>query len=266
MMVARFSRSLQQLVEPAPTHPDCSPPAGPCDPLSPPPCSGCVPRVRSRIKHLHNTLLSTRTAGLTTFPLALARTDSPLPCTHKHAHPPAVVCKAAAHQPASPQAAAAAAAPAGGAKLTAASPSGTAQDYAQFAAAARSGANVVPLVQRLFSDQLTPVMAYRCLVKEDDQSAPSFLFESVVNGDQQGRYSFVGGLPAMEVVATQNRVVVMDHEKGTKKVSVEADPMLVSTDMCIHMCLYVHVCVRARMSVMDHQGVRGGGPHAGECV
>jgi hypothetical protein len=29
--------------------------------------------------------------------------------------------------------------------------------------------------------------AHRCLVRESDQSAPSFLFESVVNGDQQGR-------------------------------------------------------------------------------
>lgn len=68
-----------------------------------------------------------------------------------------------------------------------AGPSGSDQDFANFATAARSGANIVPLVQRLFSDQLTPVLAYRCLVKEDDQEAPSFLFESVVNGDQQGR-------------------------------------------------------------------------------
>ena len=29
------------------------------------------------------------------------------------------------------------------------------------------------------------VLAYRCLVKEDDREAPSFLFESVVNGTQQ---------------------------------------------------------------------------------
>jgi anthranilate/para-aminobenzoate synthase component I len=35
--------------------------------------------------------------------------------------------------------------------------------------------------------------------QEDDFGAPSFLFESVVNGDQQGRYSFVGAMPALEV-------------------------------------------------------------------
>lgn len=56
---------------------------------------------------------------------------------------------------------------------------------AAFREAARSGANLVPLFQRILSDHLTPVLAYRCLVKEDQRSAPSFLFESVVNGDQQ---------------------------------------------------------------------------------
>lgn len=39
----------------------------------------------------------------------------------------------------------------------------------------------------------------RCLVRDGDTEAPSFLFESVVNGDQQGRYSFVGAMPAKEV-------------------------------------------------------------------
>lgn len=37
---------------------------------------------------------------------------------------------------------------------------------------------MIPLYQCIFSDQLTPVLAYRCLVKEDDRDAPSFLFES----------------------------------------------------------------------------------------
>jgi len=42
--------------------------------------------------------------------------------------------------------------------------------------------NLVPLRHTIFSDHLTPVLAYRCLVKEDDQEAPSFLFESVEPG------------------------------------------------------------------------------------
>lgn len=42
--------------------------------------------------------------------------------------------------------------------------------------------NVIPLYRTIFSDHLTPVLAYRCLVKEDDRDAPSFLFESVEPG------------------------------------------------------------------------------------
>lgn len=47
------------------------------------------------------------------------------------------------------------------------------------------------------------------------------------------RYSFVGAMPAMEVVATQGRVVVMDHEKGTREVQENVtDPMQVGVGMC----------------------------------
>lgn len=51
----------------------------------------------------------------------------------------------------------------------------------KFAEAAKQG-NLIPLYQFIFSDHLTPVLAYRCLVKEDDREAPSFLFESVEPG------------------------------------------------------------------------------------
>ena len=78
------------------------------------------------------------------------------------------------------------------------------------------------------SDQLTPVMAYNCLIDVDDRDAPSFLLESVVNGERQARYSFVGAQPLLEVVVHQNRVVVLDHSKGTRTVTEEEDPMEVS--------------------------------------
>ncbi len=78
------------------------------------------------------------------------------------------------------------------------------------------GANVVPVYERIFSDQITPVTAYRCLVSENDVEAPSFLLESVVNGDQQGRYSFVGAMPSMELLATRNKVTVLDHVNGER--------------------------------------------------
>ena len=41
------------------------------------------------------------------------------------------------------------------------------------------------------------------------------------------RYSFLGAMPAMEIIACQNQVTVLDHVKGTRKITTEADPMLV---------------------------------------
>jgi len=81
------------------------------------------------------------------------------------------------------------------------------------------------MYRRIFSDQLTPVLAYRCLVKENDVNAPSFLLESVVNGDQTGRYSFLGAMPALEVIAKGNKVTVLDHLHGARTVTNEPDPM-----------------------------------------
>lgn len=52
---------------------------------------------------------------------------------------------------------------------------------AKFKEAAKHG-NLIPLYRPMFCDHLTPVLAYRCLVKEDDRDAPSFLFESVEPG------------------------------------------------------------------------------------
>lgn len=93
---------------------------------------------------------------------------------------------------------------------------GTDEQFIRFKAAASRG-NLVPVYERLMADQLTPVLAYRCLVKEDDRDAPSFLFESVVNGSQQGRYSFVGAHPTVEVVAHGCHVHVLDHRLGTRQ-------------------------------------------------
>jgi hypothetical protein len=59
-------------------------------------------------------------------------------------------------------------------------------EFAAFSAAAGS-ATLIPLYKRIFSDHLTPVLAYRCLVKQDDREAPSFLLESVVNGNTSVR-------------------------------------------------------------------------------
>lgn len=54
---------------------------------------------------------------------------------------------------------------------------------AEFIEASKDG-NLVPLSRCIFGDQLDPVLAYRCLVKENDWDAPSFLFESVESNAQ----------------------------------------------------------------------------------
>ena len=63
----------------------------------------------------------------------------------------------------------------------------------------------IPIVTRLLSDQLTPVLAYRRLVAADEREAPSFLFESVEGGERQGRYSILGAHPVITVTATRSR-------------------------------------------------------------
>ncbi|KAM0941444.1 putative anthranilate synthase [Dioscorea sansibarensis] len=103
------------------------------------------------------------------------------------------------------------------------------EEMAKFKEAAKTG-NLVPLHHCIFCDHLTPVLAYRCLVKEDDREAPSFLFESVEQasrGTNVGRYSVVGAQPAMEIVAKENTVVIMDHEEGKMSEEFVEDPMQV---------------------------------------
>ena len=102
--------------------------------------------------------------------------------------------------------------------------------------------NLIPLVRRLMSDQLTPVLAYRRLVKPDDRTAPSFLLESVESGGTVGRYSFLAARPALEVVARGRAVTVIDHRgeeggrgggggggggPGVSSTTTEEDPLAV---------------------------------------
>jgi anthranilate/para-aminobenzoate synthase component I len=118
----------------------------------------------------------------------------------------------------------------------------------------------VPVFERIFSDQLTPVLAYRCLVQEADLQSPSFLLESVVNGNQQGRYSYVGAMPAMEIIATKTEVTVLDHIHGTRSVSVEEDPMEVLPPTLLTTAPACHTCARLTRC---HESRRH--PHCSRC-
>jgi len=105
------------------------------------------------------------------------------------------------------------------------------KEFERFKSSASQG-NLIPVFERIMADQLTPVLAYRCLVREDDRDTPSFLFESVVNGTQQGRYSFVGAHPSLEVVAHGRDVEVLDHQRGCRQSLVDVDdPLQIPVDI-----------------------------------
>lgn len=90
--------------------------------------------------------------------------------------------------------------------------------------------NLIPLYKKIFSDQLTPVLAYRALVKENDQHVPSFLMEDMHPGlctHTLGRYSVIGAYPAMEIVVKENFVTMLDHLNGQRSEEFVADPTLV---------------------------------------
>ncbi|KAF5204636.1 Anthranilate synthase component [Thalictrum thalictroides] len=114
-------------------------------------------------------------------------------------------------------------------KCSAASKQYLADDAVRFQEASKNG-NLIPLYHCIFSDHLTPVLAYRCLVKQDDREAPSFLFESVeqgTKGTNVGRYSIIGAQPSMEIVAKENLVTIMDHEEGSRTEEFSEDPMVI---------------------------------------
>ena len=99
-------------------------------------------------------------------------------------------------------------------------------DLATFRRLSRQG-NLVALVQRVMSDQLTPVLAYRRLVSPDERTAPSFLLESVEGSSTVGRYSLLGSRPGLEVLAHGDSVTVIDHDRGTSETTREGDPLSV---------------------------------------
>jgi anthranilate synthase component 1 len=88
-----------------------------------------------------------------------------------------------------------------------------------------SGTLVVPVAIRVLADQLTPVLAYRRLVSQDQRTAPSFLLESVENGNQQGRYSILGAHPVIEFSAQNHTTRVVDHELGSDITNASDDPL-----------------------------------------
>ncbi|MFP4144662.1 MAG: anthranilate synthase component I [Phycisphaeraceae bacterium] len=108
-------------------------------------------------------------------------------------------------------------------------------DFDAFARLARAtpdqgGGNLVPLFRRLFSDPLTPVLAYRRLVQPDPRLAPSFLLESVEGGARIGRYSYLGAQPIAEVIARGHDVEYRDHRDPARSRQYHSDDPLSEMD------------------------------------
>ena len=89
----------------------------------------------------------------------------------------------------------------------------------------RGQPRLIPVVRRLLGDALTPVLAYRRLVRPDPRLAPSFLFESVVGGENIARYSFLGSRPVTEVLARGHEVTLIDHRTGERTTRRSDDPL-----------------------------------------
>jgi anthranilate synthase component I len=80
------------------------------------------------------------------------------------------------------------------------------------------GMPCVPVYRQITGDALTPVSAY----KKIEQSAPSFLFESVIGGEKVGRFSFLGTAPFLRFEARGDQVRVT---RGTESITTtSADP------------------------------------------
>lgn len=85
--------------------------------------------------------------------------------------------------------------------------------------------DVVPIARRLMTDQLTPVLAYRRLVAEDQRLDSSFLLESVEVGGQIGRFSLMGARPAVEVTVHGNQVRTVHGGDREATVETVANPL-----------------------------------------
>jgi anthranilate synthase component 1 len=97
-------------------------------------------------------------------------------------------------------------------------------DFESFKKLVEFGAgNVIPVYRQMMSDLLTPVLAYRRLVRPDDRMAPSFLFESVVGGERVGRYSFLGSQPDAQVIARGHQVHYIDSNDPSKSRTYTSD-------------------------------------------
>ncbi len=86
-------------------------------------------------------------------------------------------------------------------------------DLQELIAAAKT-ANVIPVVETMSADLLTPLAVY---LKLSAGKNKSFLLESVEGGEALARYSFVGAVPH-SIVRGNDKQVTVEEESGTKTI------------------------------------------------
>ena len=90
----------------------------------------------------------------------------------------------------------------------------------QFVEKSRAG-NLIPVYQEILADMETPVSAF---LKIADQSEHAFLLESVEQGENLGRYSFLGSDPELIFECRGKQVTVLE-EGETRRIEVERSPL-----------------------------------------
>ena len=71
--------------------------------------------------------------------------------------------------------------------------------------------DLVPVYRRLYSDTMTPVIAFHRL----DEGGSACLFESVGGGEKVGRYSFLAAGPYLELLARGTHVEELRGDQRT---------------------------------------------------
>jgi anthranilate synthase component 1 len=87
-----------------------------------------------------------------------------------------------------------------------------------------TGFNTIPLVAALIADDLTPVSAFARLQADAPRA---YLLESVVGGENVARYSFLGASPAWTIVATRERIRILDQRTNSVVEQQSRDPLAV---------------------------------------
>ena len=91
-------------------------------------------------------------------------------------------------------------------------------NFKEFQALAKT-ASLVPVAKSISADLLTPVSAFLSFAEKEPYA---FLLESVENGEQVGRYTFLGANPYMRLICDEDGVQLY---RGRKQERLEGEPV-----------------------------------------